>query len=158
RAELRASTDINRDVPFKSVGIIRGCSYVLDVFKQLVKSTNLIIENNQALPGIAVRAPNPIAAISAYGVRQAVFMGKEIDGSGLTIVLGKNAAIAPLVWAKLVPRHRCFIDHLLPSKLVGVPLRQNCAGVRVLRDGQLEWQLLHVQDEAIGRKNRHRYG
>ena len=62
--------------------------------------------------------------MSAQGRRQAIAAAQEIDGAGLTVILGKDAAIPALPRTQTVPGLRGFRHDLFPSELVGVPLRQ----------------------------------
>ena len=157
-AEFRAAANENADLGFQGVGIIHRCAHEFDVIEEFFQALSPVAEDDHAVAGIAARSPEEISAVAAESGRQAVGAAEEVDGAGLAVVLGKGAAVFPVFRGDAIPGFGGFGDDLLPSELIGIPLRECGSGVVVLHHGQLHGQSLRVGDEMVGRKNRHGHG
>src|SRR5262249_24106274 len=93
----------------------------------------------------------------AQRFRQAILPAEEVDCACLAAILREDSTAAAFGGTKLVPGNSGFIHDFFPPELIGVPLGQRSAGVRVFHDWQLEWQRFCVGEEAVWRKNRHNY-
>src|ERR1700688_3123204 len=96
--------------------------------------------------------------MSAQRGRQAIFWTEEIDGPGLSIILGHNAAILALIHGNFVPGDDDLIHNFVPTELVGVVLRKCGPHVAVLASRQLDGQPLHVSYELLNGQNGKRQG
>src|SRR5580704_3004194 len=157
-AEFCAAANVDVDLFLERVGIVSGCANVFDVIPELFEAFTAVIEDDHAVAGVASWAPEKPGLMAAEGWGQAVGAAEEVDGTGLAVVLGEDAAVPTVVDGKVVPRYGGFGDDLLPSELVCVPLRQRGSGVIVFHYGQLHGEMLRVGEEAVGRKNRHGHG
>jgi hypothetical protein len=92
--------------------------------------------------------------VSAECRGQAIAATEEVDSTGLAIVLGENGAVGAMGRRDLVPRQGSLVNDFLPTKLIGIPLREHRSLVSVLHDGKFEGQTLGVADKAIGRQDR----
>ena len=119
RPEFGSPADEDRNLSFQGVRIIGGRAHVLDVVKEFFQRFLAIAEHDQAVSRIAARSPQKICLVSAEGGRQTVARSEKVDGAGLAIVLGEDAAIAALLYRDAVPGLRGFGDDLLPAELVG---------------------------------------
>src|ERR1700757_1422654 len=91
-----------------------------------------IVKDDHAVSRISARSPKKIGLVSAQSGGEGVAAAQKIDRARLAVILGEDAAVATLFGRKLVPGLCGFGHDLVPPKLIGVPLRQDRARVRVL--------------------------
>src|SRR5438045_9767008 len=84
---------------------------------------------------------------------KAIAAPKEINGSCLAVVLSEDAAIGTLGGSEFIPGDGCFGDYLLPTELIGIPLRQGGSFMGVLHNRQLERARFGVGEKFAGRTN-----
>src|SRR5580658_7349197 len=113
-SEFRASTDVDGDLFFQSVGVVRRGPHVLDMIEQLLKALARIAQHNQAIPGITARAPKPVGLVAAESWRQSIARPKKIDRAGLPVILRKNSAARTFCRRKLVISLGCLGHDFLP--------------------------------------------
>ena len=83
-----------------------------------------LIQDDHAVARIAARPPEPEGAVAADRRGQSLALVEEIDGSGFRIELAEDAAVLALGSRDAASGERSFVGDLLPSELIGVPLRQ----------------------------------
>src|SRR5439155_12378768 len=91
-SEFRALAKENVDLFFQRVGVVSRCANVLHVFPETLENLSSVVQDNHAVPGVAARAPQKISLMAAEGRRQSGAAAKEINGAGLAVVLGEDAA------------------------------------------------------------------
>src|SRR5215469_9764256 len=106
------------DSSLQSPGIVSGRAHILHVFPQMFQNRFTIVEDDHAVTGIAPRAPEKPALVTAEGRRQARSPAIEIDGPCLAIVLGEDAAVVALFHGNAIPGQSGFVHDLLPAELV----------------------------------------
>src|SRR5437763_16165823 len=84
---------------------------------------------------------------------KAIAAPKEINGSCLAVVLREDAAIGALGGSEFIPGDGCFSDYLLPTELIGIPLRQSASFMGVLHNRKLDGNGLAVGETSLGTKN-----
>src|SRR5258706_4549942 len=89
---------------------------------------------------------------------QAVPASEEVDGAGLTVILGEDATVSALLRWDAIPGSHGLGNNLLPSELIGIPLRQSGTGVAVLHYRQLEGKSFGVGEEGFRRQHRNHDG
>src|ERR1700728_1718372 len=104
-AEFCAAADVDVDLFFQRVGIVGGLANVFDVIEEALEILPAVVENDHAVAGVAARSPEKPGLSAAEGAGQAVAAAEEVDGAGLSVVLGEDAAgfIFALVWRQAVP-------------------------------------------------------
>src|SRR5215471_10904227 len=112
-----------------------------------------VVEDDHAIAGVVVRAPDPIGAVAAHGPGEAFTAAEEVDRAGLPVVLRKDAAVRALGCGDTVPGHCRLVGNLLPPKLIRVPLRQCCSGVVMLIYRKLHRQGPRIREELVGSEN-----
>src|SRR5437879_5960224 len=156
-SEFRAFAKENVDLFFQRVGVVSRCANVLHVFPETFENLSSVVQDNHAVAGVAARAPQKISLMAAEGWRQSGAAAKEIDGAGLAVVLGEDAAARALRGRDSIPGDSSFIDDFFPAELVRVPLRQGGPGVGVFHYRELERKIFRVSQKAVRRKNRHHH-
>ena len=148
-AEFWAAADVDVDLFFQGIGIVGGLADVLDTIPKLFETFATVVEDDHTVAGIAARSPEKPGLVAAEGRRQSVAAPEEVDGAGLAVVLGEDAAgfICSLVRGKAIPRYGSFGNDFFPSELIGVPLGQGGTGVAVFHDRKLEGKIFHVGEE-----------
>ena len=156
-AEFRTLAKEDVDLFFQSVGVLSGRAHILHVFPEAFENLSAVVKDDHAVSGVATRAPEEPGLVAAEGRREAVAAAEEIDGAGLAVVLGEDAAIVALVDGDAIPSDSSFVSDLFPAELVGVPLRQCGPGVGVFHDRELEGEIFCVGEKAVRGKNRHHH-
>src|SRR5271155_4349592 len=113
------------------------------MLKEFFEALSTVVEHDHAVAGIAARSPEPPGLVPTERARQTVLAPKEVDGTGLAIVLREDGAVGPVGRWNAVPGFGCFGDDLLPSELIGIPLRQRGASVGVFHHWQLKGEMFH---------------
>src|SRR5712691_1152452 len=103
RAKFRSLADEDINITFQRIGIIVRRAHVLDVVPELLERFLVVVENNHAIARIFSRTPEEIGLMATQSGRQAIASAKEIDGAGLAVILGEDAAVAALLRTEPVP-------------------------------------------------------
>jgi len=82
-------------------------------------------QDNDALACILARSPYPVVLMSSDGLREAVLWPEEVDGAGVSIVIGKDRGFSLLFRGKRAVVGRNGLSDLLPAEHIGVKLRQD---------------------------------
>src|SRR5580658_273521 len=157
-AELCAAADVDVDLFLERVGIVGGLANVFDVIPELFEAFPAVVEDNHTIAGIAARSPQEPGLMAAERCRQAVAAAEEVDGAGLAVVLGEDAAVFAVFDRDAVPGDGGFGDDFFPSELVGIPLREKNPGVTVFGDRRLEGKTFEIGNESIDGENGHDLG
>src|SRR5580700_8431027 len=139
------------DLLFQRVGIVRRGADVFHVLPELFQNLFAVVEDDHAIAGVAARAPEKPGLMAAKRWRETLAGAEEIDGAGLAVVLGEDATVVAFGGGNAVPGDSGFIDDFFPAKLVGVPLWQRGASVRVFHDWELEGEIFRVGEEVVRR-------
>src|SRR5437868_13026096 len=99
-------------------------SHDFNTLEQLRLIAAAAAQNNHGAPVIIARSPNPITVVFADGLRQSIARAVIIHCRRLAPAVGKNSRAGALFRWKAVVDPRDLLHHLLPAKLVGIPLRQ----------------------------------
>src|SRR5438270_5899399 len=110
------------------------CLYAL---KMLTVAPTITPKNNHCAAVIVERSPNPVAVVFADGLRQPITWAVKIHCRCLAPAIGKDGSAGALFRRQAVVNLCHFFHHLLPAKLIGIPLRQR-AVLLVLDLSELE--------------------
>src|ERR1700730_12428864 len=108
RAKFWSLADVDVDVTFQRIGIVRGPTDILDVLPEFFERFFVVVQNNHAIALISPRPPQEVGLMAAQGRVQAIAATQEIDGASLAVILGEDAAIAALRRTETVPGLRGF--------------------------------------------------
>src|SRR6266851_451467 len=154
-SEFCASANEYGDLTLQRIGIVGGLPHVLHVFKVGLQDLAPVIQNNQAIPRIAARAPQKISLVAAERRRQSVAAPKKINGARLPVVLRENTAARPFFGRKSAVSLIHSGYHFFPTELIGEVLGEDRTHVAVLASRDLERQLFHVGNELLHGENGH---
>ena len=115
-AEFRTLAKEDVDLFFQGVGVVSRRAHVLHVFPEAFESFFAVIEDDHAVAGVATRAPEEPGLVAAEGRREAVAATKEIDGAGLAVVLGEDAAVVALLSGDAIPSDEQLRRRFLSSR------------------------------------------
>ena len=122
----------------QTVNILSACSRVTASSgcqpspEKPFKSFRSVVEDDQAVPGIAARSPKKKRLMTAQRRWQPVTAAKKIDSPCLPVVLGEDSAACPFLRRELKVSLIDGGHYLFPSKLIGVMLWEGCTHVAVL--------------------------
>src|SRR5260370_391005 len=156
-SEFRALAKEDVNLFFQSVRVVSRGAHVLHVFPEAFENFSSVVEDNHAVAGVAARAPKKISLVATERGRQSLAAAKEIDGAGLAVVLGEDAAVPALGGGDAIPGDSSFVGDFFPAELVRVPLGEGGTGVGVFHDRELERKIFRVGQKAVRRKNRHHH-
>src|SRR5947207_2113304 len=112
----------------------------------------VVIENDEAVAGVASWTPQVVGLVAAESGGKAVAWSEEINRAGLAEVLGKDSTIFSLRGSKPRPGLRGCGHDLFPAELISVVLGKGGPHMTVLGAGGLQRGLVHVDDEALDRQ------
>src|SRR5262249_21969152 len=113
-AEFRTLAKEDVDLFFQGVGVLSGRAHIIHVVPEALENLSAVVEDDHAATGVATRAPEERGLVAAEGGREAGAATEEIDGAGLAVVLGEDAAIVALVDGDAIPSDSSFVSDLFP--------------------------------------------
>src|SRR5260370_31728109 len=120
-SEFRALAKEDVNLFFQSVRVVSRGAHVLHVFPEAFENLSSVVEDNHAVAGVASRAPKKISLVATERGRQSLAAAKRIDGAGLSVVLGEDAAVPALSGGSASSRHRSLVGGFFPAALVYQP-------------------------------------
>src|SRR5687768_11997455 len=101
-----------------------GASNRIDSLKVFTVAFAVAAQDDHDCAGVVPRAPEPVVLVIAYRFWQSIPGPEEVYCSGLTVAVGKDGSLFPLVRWEAVINLGYRARHLLPTKLISEVLRE----------------------------------